>query len=492
MNARPSIRISQFVNKDIIGNRKVIFKAHSNSIINGNIDIPHLPVYGDFSNSGSNKMFGIGEIPNLHFFNGSIAEVIVYEKDVSVSERLRMESYVAIKYGITLGSPTTPINYTSSLSTGSNPASQTIWTGNAAFQNNIIGIGRDNISNLIQKQSHQADDSVRVYLGNLQTTNALNTSTFTLDRSFVVMGSNNKKLHATDASNAEMYPGIPINGSCDLFSVIERKWKVQRTNMSDLFNIDIKLTASAKLNLIDPSDLRLIVDNDANLSNGWQGCYANGNNGLAISYSNGVVSIKGISTSHIANNVIRYISIGSIDRGTPLPIELNSFEANCSRTNVELLWKTESETNNDYFTIEKSIDGINYEVLAISKGKGTKNTSSSYSFTDYTNQVGLAYYKLSQTDFDGRTTELKTISSNCEGELELMIYPNPTNNGVYLTLNGKTELGVNVGVYDLKGQELSKYEINGSTYIHLPKESGFYLIRYVLNGQEKIEKVVKY
>lgn len=492
INTKPSIRASQFLNKDDIGNRKVIFKAYTNSLENDIVNIPHLAAQGNFSNIGTYKMFGIGEIPNLHFFNGSIAEVIVYEKDVSTSERLRMESYVAIKYGITLGSPTTPINYTSSLSLTTPASSQTIWTGSAAFQNNIIGIGRDDISLLNQKQSHQMDDVVRLYLDKIYTTNQENNGTFSKDRSFVLMGSNEDKLHATDASNTEMFAGLAHSTSCHLFSVIERNWKVQRTNMTDRFNIDIRLSDSAKLHQINPAHLRLVVDDDNDLSNGWVGCYGINDDGLNIVYANGEVSFKGISTLHIPNDAIRYITIGSISDGTPLPVGLTEFSSQCDQRKVYLNWTTETETNNDYFTLEKSSDGQHFEPMAFITGQGSKSTATEYNHTDHNALSGISYYRLSQTDYDGTHRVLKTISSNCESDLAITFHPNPTKDGVFISLNGKTEETVEINVFNLFGQHISTHYINGSDWIDLPNTNGIYLMKYTLNGIQSTEKIVKY
>jgi hypothetical protein len=484
INPIPSIRSMRFLRTVSGGLKKIALNSFLNSN-KDNEDIDNVTAAaGDLSNNGK-KSFSVGEIFDVHFYEGSIAEVIALNRVASSADRIRAESYLAIKYGTTLGTTTNPISYTSS--TG-----QDVWKADTKYQRNIIGIARDDKSGLLQKQSHQIDDSVRIYRGALNTTNKGNTSTIKNDPSFVIMGGNGKKLQATDASNAEMHQGIPINGSCDLFSVIERKWRVQQTRMDDEYNIDIKLNSAAMQNGFSVSDLRLIVDNDDNLSNGWIGCYSSGSTpGFTISYNmtEGSVSIKGIS-SQIPSNNISYITIGSIYSGTPLPIKLTEFSANCDFRKTILNWTTASETNNDYFTIERSLDGSSFETLSTIKGKGNKNSTSFYSFTDYTNQVGISYYRLSQTDFDGKETALKTISTNCEGELEVVIHPNPTNNGVYLTLNN-SEKYLEVTIYNLSGKVISRNEVHGSAWLQLPNEDGIYLIKYVLDGEEHVEKVVK-
>ena len=484
INKTPLISIAEFDsdNKSL--------KAYSNAILSASDDFRTGPLVGRLSNeaptfSPFQRQFSIGRIPTGADFSGSIAEVIYFGKVLGDAERLRTESYLAIKYSQTLGSISNTVNYKAS-----NGAD--IWQADSKYQNNIIGIGRDDISLLNQKQSHQMDDVVRLYLDKIHTTNQENNGTFSKDRSFVLMGSNEDKLHATDASNTEMFAGLAYSTSCHLFSVIERNWKVQRTNMTDRFNIDIRLSDSAKLHQINPAHLRLVVDDDNDLSNGWVGCYGINDDGLNIVYANGEVSFKGISTYHIPNDAILYITIGSISDGTPLPVGLTEFSSQCDQRKVYLNWTTETETNNDYFTLEKSSDGQHFEPMAFITGQGSKSTATEYNHTDHNALSGISYYRLSQTDYDGTHRVSKTISSNCESDLAITFHPNPTKDGVFVSLNGKTEEALIINVFNLFGQHISTHYINGSDWIDLPNTNGIYLMKYTLNGIQSTEKIVKY
>lgn len=85
----------------------------------------------------------------------------------------------------------------------------------------------------------------------------------------------------------------------------------------------------------------------------------------------------------------------------PLPIELLSFYGyNKSSYNL-LTWETATETNNDYFTLERSIDGINWDVVTIVDGSGNSSFILSYRYKDYDFKTGVNYYRLSQTDYNG-------------------------------------------------------------------------------------------
>ena len=84
-----------------------------------------------------------------------------------------------------------------------------------------------------------------------------------------------------------------------------------------------------------------------------------------------------------------------------LPVEIINFNATSDNDHIDLTWSTASENNNDYFTIEKSNDGINFESLANIDGAGNSNTLINYSYIDKNPFEGLNYYRLKQTDFNG-------------------------------------------------------------------------------------------
>jgi len=93
-----------------------------------------------------------------------------------------------------------------------------------------------------------------------------------------------------------------------------------------------------------------------------------------------------------------------------LPIELISFDAKCNNGKVFTAWETATETNNEYFTLEKSRDGINFQNVTTVKGAGNSSRKLSYNSTDNESYSGISYYRLKQTDFDGKYTYSKVVS----------------------------------------------------------------------------------
>lgn len=131
---------------------------------------------------------------------------------------------------------------------------------------------------------------------------------------------------------------------------------------------------------------------------------------------------------------------------TPLPIELLSFTAKRQNKKIHLKWSTASETNSDFFTVDKSQDGFTFEFVTTENGAGNSTSVKHYSTFDHSPYEGVSYYRLKQTDFDGSYT----YSSLVEVEEEAVssgfsfdIYPNPTDGDV-----------INIVVAAEKGEEV--------------------------------------
>lgn len=127
---------------------------------------------------------------------------------------------------------------------------------------------------------------------------------------------------------------------------------------------------------------------------------------------------------------------------TPLPIELLSFNAYPDKNIVQLNWSTANEINNDYFTIERSKDGQNWEAIASVDGAGNSNHPIDYLSYDNKPYTGISYYRLKQTDYDGQYKYFNVVTVNREKEAEtgVAIYPNPAGNGLFfVAIKGNSE-----------------------------------------------------
>lgn len=116
----------------------------------------------------------------------------------------------------------------------------------------------------------------------------------------------------------------------------------------------------------------------------------------------------------------------TVTYSTIVPINLVYFKAQAQNAGTKLYWQTAQEINNDYFEIEFSTDAVSYTAVAKVKGGGNTSLPQFYNFTHRTNQTGKVFYRLSQTDFNGRKTysgvefvDLKNTGTS------LVISPNP-------------------------------------------------------------------
>lgn len=116
----------------------------------------------------------------------------------------------------------------------------------------------------------------------------------------------------------------------------------------------------------------------------------------------------------------------TVSYNTIVPISLNYFKAQAQSSGTRLTWQTAQEINNDYFEIEFSTDGVSFTSAGKVKGGGNTSTPQSYQFTHYTNLSGKLFYRLAQSDLNGRRTyspvewvELKARAAS------LLVSPNP-------------------------------------------------------------------
>jgi hypothetical protein len=111
-----------------------------------------------------------------------------------------------------------------------------------------------------------------------------------------------------------------------------------------------------------------------------------------------------------------------------LPIQLSPFTAQKTNSDeINLQWTTESEINNDYFTIERSSDGIAFETITKQKGAGNSTQKLFYSFIDKLPFNGKNYYRLKQTDYDGKFTFSQVVFVQInQTKDKIILYPNPS------------------------------------------------------------------
>ncbi len=179
--------------------------------------------------------------------------------------------------------------------------------------------------------------------------------------------------------------------------------------------------------------------------------------------------------------------LGDLERlkNQVLPIELVYFHAHEIGYGVRFEWETASELNNDYFTIEFSIDAVEFAELTKIDGAGTTTEPHNYRYTDFSSHAGIIYYRLKQTDYDGNFSYSETVpvvfAEHHEAETEdikFVVYPNPATDHITIS-GGEYE---SISFVSANGAVLGREAAQGSHDItRLPKGLNFVII-HTANG----------
>ncbi|HEV3251167.1 MAG TPA: hypothetical protein VGZ71_09470, partial [Puia sp.] len=196
--------------------------------------------------SGNNSNLYVGSVDVVDYYHGRMSEVIIYPTALTSTQHQQVESYLAIKHGVTLDQTIAQDYLASDGTTKSWDA-----TLNAGNNNNIAGIGRDDITALNQKQSQSNNtvnngNLVTIGLGSIASTNSANANTFAIDKSFDVWGDDgNSVTFSTVVSGTNMYR-------------MTRLWRVQETGIVGSVLVRVPSTAfspaATSITLIQSTD----------------------------------------------------------------------------------------------------------------------------------------------------------------------------------------------------------------------------------------------
>lgn len=380
----------------------------STAIVNGQTILTFSSNHGP---EGSNN-FDVGSIGTGNWqFNGDIAEVFVFSSALNSAQKVILHNYLSAKYNI-------PLIVVDAYNEDD--------AVNGNYDHEVFGIGRVNAGSM--QTDAQGTGIVRI----------LNPTGLD-DNEFLMIGHDNGLKQATNTTDI---PGT-------VQARFDRVWRASESHTQGAASIDVgaidmrfDLTGTGA---VTASDLRLLVDTN--------------NNGLfsdetpisgATSLGGGVYQFAGVTA--IADN-LRFTVATINTTQTPLPIQLVSFSAvPLENKNVKLDWKTASELNNEYFTVERSINAQNWLVLETIEAKGDSQSSQLYTTLDQAPYKGTSYYRLKQTDFDGQFEYSQIRSVNIEIS-EINVYPNPSAS-TFSIVGNQSELR-EIKVYNLLGVDVT-------------------------------------
>jgi len=166
------------------------------------------------------------------------------------------------------------------------------------------------------------------------------------------------------------------------------------------------------------------------------------------------------NTTHITMRNIagttHWNRLDAFDFTTLLPIQIQAFQATLVHQKVQLDWETEQEKDSDYFLIERSLDGLEWETLEQVAAAGNSTVLNSYQVFDKQPNVGINYYRIKEFDYNGNAmiSKVRAIEYQINQKELAVIYPNPTKDKVTISLLVPQTAAVAIEVYDMAGRKL--------------------------------------
>ncbi|MBC5863514.1 LamG-like jellyroll fold domain-containing protein [Flavobacterium turcicum] len=382
------------------------------------------------------------------YLDGKISEIISYSSPKSAVDKKKIESYLAIKNGITLhatnSTTATNLGDTDYLDSNGN----TIWNtvANNGFNYNIAGIGRDDSSALNQKQSksENAGTVLTIGLGDVLATNNANTNTFPTDRNFLIWGSDNGSMID---SGVDLPISLGPTTITTITEVVNRKWKVNEVN-GDVPTTRVAIpTASfvSGLPALGPTDAYvMVVATNAAFTTGLETVFMS--------------TTGGNQTCLYDFDGTKYITFGVAHRATnPLHITLDGFD--------------------DYVRVDATNDlPASFTVMTWIRPNGANTSGTERTILSKKSAAGNGYQIVLQNDnrvrfeFYNGTTLRSTVSNTAFPDAKwhniaftytgstLSIYIDGVFEKSVTTMTGP--ITPSTGIFSIGGQYLSKTSIN--------------------------------
>ncbi len=257
-------------------------------------------------------------------------------------------------------------------------------------------------------------------------------------------------------------------------------WMLNRTNGTS--NVTVNLSWDTRsCGVSNLTDLRVTQWNGSQ----WKDI---GNGGTTGTTTLGTI----VSNSSVGS--FGAFTLASNSNINALPIELVYFKGACNQDSVLLTWGTASESNNDYFTLERSSDAVIWESTHVIKGADNSTSFLHYSFSDAEVSNKISYYRLKETDYNGNYKYLDVIDVEpciiLEKNKVYKIYPNPSEGIIHFLFEDDMNSFESIEIFNLYGNSvyyttnfIDKLDFSGYT-------EGIYFVCVKLNEKSSIEKFV--
>lgn len=362
-------------------------------------------------NKPSPLNIGCTHASNNRPFGGYIAEVIIYTVTVNDAQRTIVNNYTSAKYNIPLSANDkylgdTPIN------------------GNYDFE--VAGVGRESSGS-----NPTFSASICAGLG-INTVSGLDVGDYIL---------------AGHSSTVNAQITTDIAGMTGLSNARwQRIWYLDITNTGSNINadVDFDMIAGGTPTTLGPASNYVLLYRSS-LTGSWtELTTASSASGNIVKFNSYPLTLDGYYTIGTRNYLI-----------SPLPIELLNFDAEDQGQKVALNWATKSEKNTNYFNVERSSDGLKWEIISNVKAAENSNSTLYYETEDNAPLYDYSYYRLKIIDMDNSFTytPIKSIYRSKKEEF-VIFYPNPTSDILNLTTSYIISK-IKYKIFDVTNKELS-------------------------------------
>jgi hypothetical protein len=166
------------------------------------------------------------------------------------------------------------------------------------------------------------------------------------------------------------------------------------------------------------------------------------------------------SVTKAAWNIFTTENFNIAPESVPLPVELLAFSADCSSDLIEIKWTTASETNNDYFVVEKSLDGKSFFELTRIKAAGNSSQLQHYSLADKAIPEQKVFYRLIQFDLDGKSQTFTPVVAFCrnnnQGIQIINVYPSLFTENINIEFFSDESQAVKITITDASGRKVAE------------------------------------
>lgn len=186
-----------------------------------------------------------------------------------------------------------------------------------------------------------------------------------------------------------------------------------------------------------------MATNGANMGN--SGVHVGGGGAGALSHNHGSSAVS--ATGGAGANGMVVVTFFST-----LGVNLSDFNVSCNDNSQSIYWKTLKEINSSHFLVERSRDGVNWQLIERIEGAGNSNHTNEYNVNDNYHSLTDVYYRLIQVDFDGVRTIYGPLVSTCTSAASMIVYPNPANNKFIIEMKSDIDYSGSIVISDINGK----------------------------------------